>query len=171
MKKQTKKETVVRLPIFVYGTLLKGHPNHDRMFKHLKKQPTVTSATLTGHTLLAPRGAYFPYLVNREVVPEMYAGTGSIPETVSGQLLHFDAKDFDDVLVSLDHLEGVPHHYHRKVVQVWPNTAADLKNPVDAYVYHLPDKDVSELFHNPIIGSGSWDEFEKSNNPYRRDRK
>lgn len=148
------------LPFFVYGTLMKGEPNFERIFTENKIPVEVREATIEGYCLAMPPRAYFPYLIREVDVPDGWESLMDHSEQfVKGHLIDVPKKYFEDVLRVLDRLEGVPVHYEREIVDV---NVEDRE--VKAYVYVMPKNNVHHLFHNPFINSGSWKDYLKSRN-------
>lgn len=155
------------LPFFVYGTLMKGEPNFERIFTENKIPVEVRDGFIGNHTLVVPPRAYFPYLVRDEDIPDAFESMlEQAAITVRGHVLDVPKKFFEDVLRVLDRLEGVPVHYEREVVDVFPerNGLGVKGKPTKAYVYVMPKNNVHHLFHNPFINSGSWKDYLQSRN-------
>lgn len=87
-------------PCFVYGTLRPGHGN-DRLWRGRARDQYDGEVYVAGYRLV---GRGFPY-----AVPEPAA------EAV-GCLIVPDTEQYDDVMLDLDRLEGVPSHYTRELV-------------------------------------------------------
>lgn len=88
-------------PIFVYGTLKQGQPNHYLLSNHAGTQPCFLGKALTtDHWPLVIGSPYhIPFLLDRR-------GTG---KRVFGELYMVDAM----LLKTLDDLEGHPYYYTR----------------------------------------------------------
>ena len=117
--------------VFVYGTLKKGYSNHQL----LKQAELECKGTING--IMLNLGA-FPAIINGRatVFGEMYRVT---PE----------------ILAFLDRLEGHPHFYERKLVDV-----LDLEelHETSAWCYFL-SKGAQEYYQEvcPVIKNGIWD--------------
>jgi gamma-glutamylcyclotransferase (GGCT)/AIG2-like uncharacterized protein YtfP len=131
------------LPFFVYGTLMTGFGNHNRIAKG--KTTYIREASTIG-TLYSVGG--FPGLIK--------AGE----DDIQGQLLFIDPKLYDSTLKEMDRLEG--YHkgmekeslYLRRVVDVMDD---DTGSVLKAWVYYF-NKPVDRLLHLP---HGSWREHAK----------
>lgn len=138
---------IKRLPVFVYGTLMKGHPNFIRIFG--KEKVEVQKAVMRHVTLCKPRMRVpFPYLVRNEHLPDNVLG--GFPQ-VNGELITLPEKIYEERLDELDWLEGHPDHYERIEAEAY---VGDKRIP--CYVYALPAEYVASLFFDPIIRSGDW---------------
>lgn len=109
--------------IFVYGTLKKGYHNH-RLLEGLKGEP----AKAPGINL--HRGFHFPYACKG-------------PGTAIGELYEVS----EEVLASIDKLEGHPYFYERVKTKVYD---ANFKSH-DAWIYLY-----SKGMEYPRIESGEW---------------
>jgi gamma-glutamylcyclotransferase (GGCT)/AIG2-like uncharacterized protein YtfP len=96
--------------VFVYGTLKRGHGNHEQFLKN---------AYFAGECATPPHfemiAASFPVIL-----------TADPCKAVAGELYHVD----DEVLARLDALERVPTSYRRAIIDVTENGRS-----VQAYVY------------------------------------
>lgn len=153
-----KQKIIPHLPLFVYGTLMPGFCNHERLLAPQGELIVAVPAVIEDHVLMATgKNAGFPYLADIAHVPnEVPIDRGTLTP-VQGSLLRIHESIFDDVMTELDWLEGVDNgHYHRK--------AADVKlengDVVKAWVYCLPAAYVPYMFYDPIIRHGSWAKFE-----------
>jgi gamma-glutamylcyclotransferase (GGCT)/AIG2-like uncharacterized protein YtfP len=127
------------LPVFVYGTLRKGFGNHSR---YLEGRTTAEIEAVTTGTMFSVGG--FPALIE------------SPSRVIKGELIFIDEKKYDEVLRSLDFLEGYrPHNlemsmYLRKKVEIL--VAGKL---VESWVYYW-NRSVKGL---QLIESGCWKEY------------
>lgn len=111
---------VERLPLFVFGTLRRGHCNHQYLAGHYDRvQPAVLRGYARLHELMiAPRAG----------------------GEVDGELFTLQPDDYDITLAHCDELEDIPpgqlvgHEYQRKRVRV--ETADGV---VDAWAYVQPE--------------------------------
>lgn len=124
-----------QLPVFVYGTLRPGCGNFA--WTLAGNTAAITPATLDGATMY--RGPGFPYVA---------AGDG----VVVGDLIDITADRYDDVLATLDGLEGYrPGHRggsHYDRVQC---TVMTPDGPRQAWVYM-----VNQQLGREPIPSGDW---------------
>ncbi len=136
------------LPLFVYGTLMPGFGNFDRLLKG--NFTTTAAATVTGFQML-DLGS-FPMVV-------MARSTNQI----RGSVIWVKRIEWDKVIKSLDNLEGYPNFYDRVIVRA----RAMKKDPMKegAYVYedtecymyaapHGTEKEYTKLY--PVVAGGSW---------------
>ena len=129
------------LPFFVYGTLLRGHPNH-----HLIRGGTlsVEPAVLSGASMY-DAGSY-PYVV--------LGGS----EEVRGELVHIRPEAYGEVLAVLDRLEdfrgpGDPgNDYDRVALTV--TTGAGRR--VRAWVYVAGPASRQAVAAMPAVPGGDW---------------
>lgn len=148
-----------RLPIFVYGTLMAGHPNFGRIF-HGRKVDTA-KATLAHHALLANERSYFPYLVWLAHVPEKFQEDAS--DQVVGQLLYLQEEDYDELLEWMDELEGVEFsHYER--VKVGVTSGGKY---LHAWAYRMPEKATREAFATPFCAFDDWADHVEKHKTYK----
>ncbi|GII25710.1 gamma-glutamylcyclotransferase family protein [Planosporangium mesophilum] len=133
------------LPFFVYGTLRSGQRNYARLLagRTVSEHP----ATLAGGTMYDSGG--FPYLIRTD---------GQTDGQIVGNLMEVGEADFDEVLATLDRLEGYDpdsarNHYNRIVV---PVTTMDAET-VEAYTY-VADPSMYDAIRTrlPLIESGDW---------------
>ncbi|MFF4248316.1 gamma-glutamylcyclotransferase family protein [Streptomyces sp. NPDC001822] len=117
--------TQVRLPFFVYGTLLPGEHNHDRYLRG--RTHDERPAVLPGALLY--EGPGYPYAID---------GHG----TVSGVLVTAAPDSYTELLRLLDRLEEYsgpdhPRNLYERVVRTVLPSAGDLSppEPVRAWVY------------------------------------
>lgn len=125
------------LPVFVYGTLRRGFPNHDRFcFDVLEVVP----AWAPGRLYALPYG--FPAMIP--------AADGR----VIGEILTFPDPA---ALRRLDHLEGFrpdgPRHYDRIVVEAHP---LDGGRPVRAWCYVYTASRIDSIPDAAHIEVGDW---------------
>lgn len=150
-------------PFFVYGTLRVGHPNYMGWLLKVAEPVRVEKAEVFGCTLLRAPRSMFPYLVEIKDLPTwLRNGAG---DSVHGELLWFDDKDFKEVRAALDELEGVDYgHYDRKVMQTAP-APLSAAGAHDAYVYVASRDVIRHSFHNPHVGR-DWEQYVKDNTIY-----
>lgn len=151
--------TTAYLPIFVYGTLMYGHDNYERLLA--KAKPKVVGATLADHVLLVPhKKAHFPYMVTARAVDKATKNfDNDSGYVVKGELMYLPKDKFDHLLGELDWLEGHPDHYRRQKVVATvrvPTKMGVVIEQREAWTYVLPDEYVPQFFFNPVIESGSW---------------
>lgn len=99
--------------VFVYGTLKSGYWNCDRFMKTAKFVGTARTV---------------PSFHVRDVGFPIAFLTGPETHPVSGEVWIVDR----ETLANLDRLEGVPHHYTRKIVRT---TMAGSNRPAFAWMY------------------------------------
>jgi gamma-glutamylcyclotransferase (GGCT)/AIG2-like uncharacterized protein YtfP len=125
------------MKLFVYGTLQQGRGNHRLLAeaRFIGKARTAPEFTLRS----AYAGGGFPYLL---------AGGET---AVFGELYEID----DATLARCDRLEGYPHHYDRREIEL---ASVDGSGPTKALVYILLEREAARMTdaRNPIIASGSW---------------
>lgn len=136
-------------PFFVYGTLMEGFYNSDRVLagKPRKRQP----ARVQGR-LFHLCGKGYPALV---------PGEG----WVKGEL--FTRDDCVEVLPLLDATEnyrpgGSDNEYNRVLTPVYPE---DGSGPVEAYVYWYVDTAFEHTGQVEAIPDGDWRAFMENNTP------
>lgn len=135
--------------VFVYGTLLAGEPNHYRLTHDpIRDVPLAVPGRLLYRVATRPEFTlynlgYFPGVVAKgdtAVLGEVYEVT-------------------DDVLASLDRLEGHPHHYRREARALADGTMAWI------YVFAREVREGDSDFDGAKrIESGDW----RSVSPYRK---
>jgi gamma-glutamylcyclotransferase (GGCT)/AIG2-like uncharacterized protein YtfP len=136
MKKMTEEQY---LPFFVYGTLMTGYGNHNRIVKGTTIY--IREASTIG-TLYSVGG--FPGLIEGE-------------NDIEGQLLFIDPKLYDRVLERMDRLEGYYKErpktsmYIRKKKNIMDNDSGSI---IEAWVYYW-----NGTRSLPIVESGSWREY------------
>jgi len=91
------------LPIFVFGTLIPDSGN-DRVWRGLAEAQDVGVATINDHRLVS--NGSFPYCLP------------SPGDVTTGALIHPFAHCYEEALIKMDRLEGVPRHYNRKSIVV-----------------------------------------------------
>jgi len=97
-----------RLPVFVFGTLRRGHENHCYLEGRYER---VLSGTLEGFARVASSHGY--PLIDRDE-----------SESVEGELYFLSENSYEEAMIDLDHLEGLPpgeligEWYQRTVVKV-----------------------------------------------------
>lgn len=154
---ENNEKKVERLPIFVYGTLLTGHPNYKRF--GLNRPGVVTrcvAAELKRHTLYARPGDWFPYLIPTPAVP-LTVRPQIRRHTVIGELLTISEEHFDRIIRDLDHLEGVPQHYTRDKMRIAGQSA---------WVYRPSWRTMQELFAPIFSDFRSWNDHVQAHNTY-----
>ena len=120
--------------VFVYGTLKKGYSNHQ-LFKQAE---FLAHATTSG--IMLNLGA-FPAIINGKA-------------RVFGELY----KITPEILAFLDRLEGHPHFYERKLVDLKTQDIDEMGEDIKAWCYFL-SKGAQEYYQEvcPIIKNGVWD--------------
>lgn len=128
---------MTKLPFFVYGSLLEGLYNHERI---LKGQVTsINKATLEDHEMYSV-GQY----------PAIIEGKG----TIQGELV--EVKDFESNIVRLDMLEGYYEDKPEASMYIREVKTVTLEDgtKVEAYVY---------IWNRPLprvkVESGDWKKF------------
>lgn len=117
--------------VFVYGSLLRGEPNHRLLAAARFIGPAHTRPVFALHDLGA-----FPGVVSN--------GTTAI----AGEIYEVDGP----TLERLDRLEGHPHLYRREVVELVADDGVEL-----AYIYVY----VASLKFTRPIASGNWREHKE----------
>jgi gamma-glutamylcyclotransferase (GGCT)/AIG2-like uncharacterized protein YtfP len=120
------------LNVFVYGTLLSGEPNHDR----LRGARLIASTRTESRYTLLSLGPY-PALVE--------GGTTS----VAGEVYDVD----DELLRALDRFEGVPSLYRRVRIHLLGGSVADG--------YALPRSRSASGKKHRLIPGGDWREYRR----------
>lgn len=145
------------LPVFVYGTLRTGEGNYAWALKGQtsREEP----ATLTAARIYD--GIGFPFVSRLAALPT---------DNVRGDLMHIPEDRYDDVLDSLDGLEGYfgPDNPMNMYDRVLVAVTLDDGTEVEAYTYLVSER----LFHNrvsslAVITSGDWVTHDRSR-PGRR---
>ena len=127
------------MPVFVYGTLRHGHGNYNRL---LRGRTTHECPAVVEGELYSAHG--------RTSFPALMPGT----DRVHGELMFIEEDQADEVLQSLDRLEGYReggHHnmYNRALADVLdPETGSVLHR---AWVYYWNMNDIGERIVN-----GDW---------------
>ena len=88
--------------VFVYGTLKRGYSNYTRLLKDavfLGKATTKTKWTMVGE------GMAFPYVLEEH---------STLGNNVVGEVFAVDSLELKD----LDRLEGIPHHYKKREIEI-----------------------------------------------------
>ena len=136
------------LPLFVYGTLMPGFGNFDRLLKG--NFTTTASATVTGFQML-DLGAFPMVVLARST------------NTIRGVMIYVKRTEFEKVLKSLDQLEGYPTFYDRVIVRARAmvkdpqKEGAYLYQDTDCYMYAAPlgtEEEYKKLY--PVVAGGSW---------------
>ena len=112
--------------IFVYGTLKKGYPNHNRFCSHATR---IIPCTIRGTMYDTKLG--FPALQLKN------------NQTIYGELITVPKKQ----LPLFDYLEGVPDFYQREIIDVKINNKIEK-----AYVYTMKILP----FNSTIVKNGNW---------------
>jgi gamma-glutamylcyclotransferase (GGCT)/AIG2-like uncharacterized protein YtfP len=115
--------------VFVYGTLLSGEPNHDRL----------RGARLLASTRTEPRYT----LLSLGPYPALVEGGDT---SVTGEVYDVD----DDLLRALDRFEGVPSLYRRVPIRLLGGSVAQG--------YALA-REASRSKKHRLIPSGDWREY------------
>lgn len=132
------------LPFFCYGTLMRGFGNHERIVRG--KANYIRPATTMG-TMFSVNG-HFPALTTK--------GNSDI----DGELIFIDPRVYDQVLESMDRLEGYRKDdkkhsmYIRRPTLILDNESGET---VTAWVYYW-NKPIKGL---KFVESGSWVEESK----------
>lgn len=128
-------------PFLVYGTLRPGNGNYA--FHLAGKVVHTETVTVEGLEMRATPTQGFPF-----VVP----GEGSIV----ADLVYVNPDDYDQVLTSLDRLEGyVPDSRHNLYDRVLVQFTADGIDRL-AYVYIASESTVRRITHIPVMEHGDW---------------
>lgn len=135
---------MTNLPFFVYGTLRPGQANHARLLAG--RTVAEFGATLGDHAIYGPG---LPYVVGEE---------GSV---VVGDLIFIDPDHYDEVLASLDRLEGYRpgswhSHYERTAVVVHHAGPDGTEMTSVAWVYLAGPSVAERLAPAERIVSGDW---------------
>lgn len=132
-----KKQNIEHLPLFTYGTLMKGFDNHWSIEHGVDD---VLDATLDGYALFDMEDGYYPFM-----------GKLDIGKPVVGQVIDLDSTHYQELMDWLDMLES---QYNRIKVEVTtPN------GKVLAWAYVSKHK-VSTMKKN-LIESNSWADFKE----------
>ena len=116
--------TPERLPLFVFGTLRRGHRNHHYLEGHYDN---VITANLTGYARL-----------HELMIARRPGGV------VDGELFFLNLEEYDSTLAGCDELEEIPvgqlvgHEYQRKRV-----TIETANGQFEAWAYVQPESDSS----------------------------
>lgn len=130
-----------KLPVFVYGTLRKGHGNYRLLAGRTVDE---ARAVVDGILHAAPHGG-FPCAVEGDGV-------------IVGELMFIGDEVFDETMYALDMLEGYHENnpkrsmYLRKVVTATTPQGEDF----EAYMYFWNYDRVGDL-----IPSGDWNDYER----------
>lgn len=135
--------TTDNLPFFVYGTLRNGEGNYyGRLVGRTTREAL---GSVNGFLMLGRRSA-FPFAL-----------PASDDYTITGEVMWIEPELYDDVMKSMDDLEGYApgrewNMYNRKIATV--DTA---NGPVKAWIYvsNLPVEHFIAT-QTPIIPSGDW---------------
>lgn len=121
--------------VFFYGTLKRGHHNHNRFIKGASR--FVSEATVPGAILLTD--GVLPYCVK----------TGQENDQVQGEVFQIS----EECLLELDRLENHPHWYQRERVTIDVNTG----KPLETWVYFIASNH-SQISGNSLtqISDGVW---------------
>lgn len=110
--------------VFVYGTLKMGFGNHATLSGASYDPAKHKCLTLDKFAMIGKDNA-FPYVVEED---------DDFGKYIKGELYNVDKH----IMARLDTLEGYPHHYHRKVIQVVPETGGV---PISAWIYYNEEID------------------------------
>lgn len=130
------------LPVFVYGTLRNGFGNYQwALAGKTEKEET---ALLEGSLYPVRHGGGFPCLIEEE------------EGLVHGELMYIKPELYDDVMQSLDNLEGYnpkhpEHSMYRRVLRIVRVGSKTVKAYVYVWNRHTPRTD--------RIESGDWARF------------
>jgi gamma-glutamylcyclotransferase (GGCT)/AIG2-like uncharacterized protein YtfP len=135
-----------QLPVFCYGTLRNGLGNYQRL---LKGNTTTEHAAVTTGTMYSVHHGGFPVL-KKEFIPDT--------ELIKGELMYIDPEKYEEVLRSLDWLEGYNRRrpegsmYIREQARVFNESIGQF---VDAYVYYWN----GSVEGMERVESGCWNEY------------
>lgn len=107
--------------VFTYGTLKKNFHNHH----FLENQKFLGKASTIGNKFELYDNGFFPMVV------EVKNG-----QNIEGELYEVDNR----CLKRLDYLEGVPHHYDRKIIKVKKENNEEEKAII--YIYQRDTKNL-----------------------------
>jgi gamma-glutamylcyclotransferase (GGCT)/AIG2-like uncharacterized protein YtfP len=114
--------TPERLPLFVFGTLRRGHRNHHYLAGHYER---VVAANLCGYARL-----------HELMIARRPGGV------VDGELFFLNLDEYDSTMAGCDELEEIPagqlvgHEYQRKRV-----TVETAEGRIEAWAYVQPEQD------------------------------
>lgn len=138
-----------KLPVFVYGTLLKGWSNYERYVRPYPHE--AIPAEVRGELYHLPTG-----------YPGLLAGR----DRVRGNVLYVSPEEYEQVLAGLDELEtyygpGDPRNeYERTVITARLHSGAE----VEAYVYLYVDEKYARAEGTPVA-DGDWSAFMRKRQP------
>lgn len=139
------------MKVFVYGTLRPGFPN-ARLYSD--KECRVFPAEMPGATLVATRGAGFPFCVDNADI--RHTTPANVP--VKGELLVFQNADAEDIFERLDRLEGHPHFYTRVerplFYYVGDNNEVQIEDT--AWVYVIQGRSLALTEHCSQVRDNDW---------------
>lgn len=140
--------TIKNRPFLVYGTLRPGFGNYEWALKGL----TVTEENLRVRGLRM----YTPH------VGFPYVGWGEQADAITGTLVTVSDDIFEDVLDSLDSLEGYRGEgdpgnlYDREIIRI---TRDETDEEIYAYVYLVGPRMRARLAGAPYYPEGDWERF------------
>lgn len=137
-------EEATRTPLFVYGTLMPGHPNFYS-YVGARALASTTPATLNGFAL---------YKAGAVPIAQAYPR-----ETVRGKLLYLQPEHAADVIAWVDMLEFNARYRKQKL----PVTTDD-GDTVIAFVYTYPT--AMNLRQLPTVPEGDWEAYVLKHNIY-----
>lgn len=129
------------LPLFVYGSLLRGHQYHR----------------MVGGSTLAVRPAVLPGAALYDAGPYPYAVLGG-GDQVHGELVYVRPEDYGTVLTALDGLEGFlgPGDPANDYDRLARTVLEDGTRPVSAWVYVAAPAREREVRAMPRVPGGDW---------------
>ena len=134
--------------VFVYGTLLSGEPNHDRLRGARLLASTRTEPRYTLLSLEDVRPHVLPCYLHGSLGP--YPALVEDGDTsVVGEVYDVD----DDLLRALDRFEGVPSLYRRVPIHLLGGSVAEG--------YALA-REASRSKKHRLIPSGDWREYRRA---------
>lgn len=135
-----------KLPIFVYGTLRNGFGNYERL---LKGNTIAEHAAITTGSMFSVYGGGFPALLTEP----------KSNEPIKGELMFIKDELYDEVIRSLDWLEGYHEEYEhesmylRKAVKICDESKGEM---IESWVYYW-NRNGSGLGEH--VESGCWKEY------------
>ena len=123
------------IKVFVYGTLKRGHSNHDWHLAR-NKATYLGIGSLHGYRM-GTYGRAFPFIWKAEPTDHWHR--------VHGELYEVDAA----TLEALDRLEGTPNHYQRVEVEICANGG---NTKAWTYVQEKPDRECYSVAANTWYG-------------------
>ena len=113
-------------PVFVYGSLRKGLPNHKRVETSPSSGEWETKKT---YYMIGTKSGVYPYVSEEQLHEDLVASH------IHGEVYIVD----DDVLSGLDVLEGHPTQYKRVMIPL-----QNGKRKMEAYMYLLESEELKE---------------------------